>query len=193
MTESLNLYMALAHYPVAGKNGKTIASALTNLDLHDMSRLARTYGARKFYVVTPLSDQRELGRRILEHWTSGPGGVYNPMRKEALDLAEIADSLEAAVSDIARRRGQKPRVVATTADADRANLSFGALREKLAAGEPCLLVFGTAWGLADECFRAADHVLSPIKGRGDYNHLPVRCAAAIILDRLAGPGSRRVN
>jgi hypothetical protein len=185
--------MALAHYPVVGKNGETIASALTNLDLHDMSRLARTYGVRKFYVVTPLSDQKRMGRRILEHWTSGPGGVYNPMRKEALELAEMTDSLEGAVSDIDRRLGQRPQVVATTADADRANLTFDALREKLAAGEPILLIFGTAWGLADECFRAADHALAPIKGRGDYNHLPVRCASAIILDRLAGPGSRRLN
>jgi hypothetical protein len=32
----------------------------------------------------------------------------------------------------------------------------------------------------DEC----DYILDPIEGVGDYNHLPVRAAAAIIIDRL---------
>ncbi|MBT8330951.1 MAG: RNA methyltransferase, partial [Deltaproteobacteria bacterium] len=39
-----NLYAALIHYPVVNKNGATIASALTNLDLHDISRATKTYG-----------------------------------------------------------------------------------------------------------------------------------------------------
>ncbi|MGD9074482.1 MAG: RNA methyltransferase [Desulfobacteraceae bacterium] len=32
----------------------------------------------------------------------------------------------------------------------------------------------------------ADHILDPVEGVTDYNHLSVRTAAAIILDRLAG-------
>jgi len=48
------------------------------------------------------------------------------------------------------------------------------------------MMFGTAWGLADELFRKADHVLQPIEGDNEYNHLSVRCASAIILDRLSG-------
>ena len=51
---------------------------------------------------------------------------------------------------------------------------------------PLLLVFGTGWGLAPEVFDRGWTVLEPIRGRGVYNHLPVRAAAAIILDRLLG-------
>ena len=55
-----NLYVALTHYPVVNKKGNVIASALTNLDLHDISRAAKTYGLKSFFVVTPLEDQKEL-------------------------------------------------------------------------------------------------------------------------------------
>ncbi|MBT8351253.1 MAG: RNA methyltransferase, partial [Deltaproteobacteria bacterium] len=40
---SSNLYVALVHYPVVNKNGDVIASAVTNLDLHDIARAAKTY------------------------------------------------------------------------------------------------------------------------------------------------------
>jgi hypothetical protein len=53
-------------------------------------------------------------------------------------------------------------------------------------GEPCLLIFGTAWGLSPALLETADFVLAPIEGPTDYNHLSVRSAAAIILDRLLG-------
>ena len=49
-----------------------------------------------------------------------------------------------------------------------------------------LLVFGTAWGLEKNLTRNADHALEPIEGNSGFNHLPVRGAVAIILDRLLG-------
>ena len=49
-----------------------------------------------------------------------------------------------------------------------------------------LLLFGTAWGLHDELLETVDYVLAPIAGRNGYNHLSVRTAAAIIMDRLVG-------
>ena len=57
--------MALTHYPVVNKNGDIITSAVTNLDLHDISRAARTYGVRSFFVVTPLEDQKALVKKIV--------------------------------------------------------------------------------------------------------------------------------
>ncbi len=54
------------------------------------------------------------------------------------------------------------------------------------SGQPHLLVFGTAWGLAEPFISKADYVLEPISGASDYNHLSVRTAAGIILDRLLG-------
>ena len=49
-----------------------------------------------------------------------------------------------------------------------------------------VLIFSTAWGLDQAVIDEADYVLAPISGISDYNHLSVRSAAAITLDRLMG-------
>ena len=51
---------------------------------------------------------------------------------------------------------------------------------------PCMILLGTGWGLADAVFARSDLVLEPIPGRDDYNHLSVRAASAIMLDRILG-------
>nr|WP_246804284.1 RNA methyltransferase [Desulfosarcina cetonica] len=83
------LYVALIHYPVIDKNGQIIASAVTNLDLHDIARACRTYGVAGYYIVTPLEDQIRLVKRILDHWTTGAGARYNPKRHQALELIRV--------------------------------------------------------------------------------------------------------
>jgi len=183
-----NLYLALTHYPVINKQGVQIASAVTNLDLHDLARLARTYGIKRFYVITPLSDQQRLIRQILDHWVSGAGATYNPARHEALALVSVHDCLADAAEDASRIEGGKQvQVVATTARPIADAVSFKCMRERLQTASPLMLVLGTAWGLADAVIHAADDVLEPVMGCADYNHLSVRAAAAIILDRLLGP------
>jgi len=169
---------------VVNKHGDTIASAVTSLDLHDISRLSVTYGLAKFYVVTPLSDQQELIQRIVSHWTRGCGARHNPARKAALERIRIADSLTAAADDIARLERGYPKTVATCARLIPGSVSFKQLRAMLQNGWPYLLIFGTAWGLSEQTIADADYVLEPVKGAPEYNHLSVRCAAAIIVDRL---------
>lgn len=181
-----NLYLALVHFPVVNKNGDTIASAVTNLDLHDISRAARTYGAKRFFVVTPLADQKELIRRIVSHWVDGHGARYNPKRGAALEMIRIRDSLYEAVEEIRSRHGSAPRVVGTSARKRQSCIGYGRCSEMIRKGTPHLLVFGTAWGLSESLLRDCDVTLEPIIGRGEYNHLSVRSAAAIILDRLMG-------
>lgn len=51
---------------------------------------------------------------------------------------------------------------------------------------PVYLIFGTAWGLDTEIMNKADTVPNLIRGITNYNHLSVRTAAAITLDRPAG-------
>ena len=46
------------------------------------------------------------------------------------------------------------------------------------------MLFGTGWGLEKSILNEADYVLDSVEGIGEYNHLPVRAAIAIILDRL---------
>ncbi len=178
--------MALTHYPVINRNGHIISSAVTNLDLHDLSRSAKTYGVQMFYVVTPLSDQKELIEKIILHWTKGIGSRFNPSRCSALELVNIKDSLDEVKEDIHGRTGVYPKIIVTCAREKYSTFSISEFRKKLQTEVPYLLIFGTAWGLSEELILKADYVLEPVKGYTDYNHLSVRSASAIILDRILG-------
>ncbi|MEJ2655837.1 MAG: RNA methyltransferase [Desulfobacterales bacterium] len=178
--------MALVHYPVVNKNGEIIASAVTNLDLHDLSRTAKTYGVRTFYVVTPLGDQKELVEKIVSHWINGTGGRYNPKRKEALKLIVIKNTLDEVIDHIRKDTGAAPKTIVTSANQNPRTISFNRFREMLQDGAMYLLILGTGWGLSKNVINEADYVLNPVLGNTGYNHLSVRCAAAVMLDRLFG-------
>lgn len=180
------LYVALIHYPVVDKNGDIIASAVTNLDLHDISRAAKTYGLKSFYVVTPLEDQKELVATIISHWTDGIGGIYNPKRRSALELTHVKDSFSEVLDQIADKEKDSPITIATCARKYPKSISYEKFRAMLSNGKPYVLTLGTAWGLAEKFIAKTDYVLEPIAGKTDYNHLSVRSAAAIMLDRLLG-------
>ena len=109
------LYLALVHYPVLNRKGEIIASAFTNLDLHDMARAARTYEIPACYIVTPLQDQQVLIKRLLDHWCEGVGKELHPDREEALKRLKIADDIAAVKEDIRAECGESPLVWATTA------------------------------------------------------------------------------
>jgi len=174
------------HYPVVNKAGETIASAVTNLDLHDISRTAKTYGVKRFYVVTPLTDQQQLVQRIISHWMDGSGARYNPKRREAMALVRMAGTFEEVLARVASKGAGQPKTVITSAKGCDRTIGFGKMRSLLQNGTPYVLVFGTAWGLAESFWAKADYVLAPVKGFAAYNHLSVRSASAIILDRLVG-------
>lgn len=179
--------IALVHHPVLNKNGETIGSAVTNLDIHDIARAARTYGIENYYITTPYEDQQNLVREILGHWQTGHGATYNPARKEALSLVRLADSVQEAVEDLRNKvDGKEICVVATSAKTFDSSVTYSELRSTIENGTPVLLLFGTAHGLAPEVMDGADLVAEPLKGQADYNHLSVRSAASIIFDRLLG-------
>lgn len=181
------LYIALLHHPVYDKNGRVVTTAVTNLDVHDLARLAKVYGLRACYIVTPVLTMRRLIARIIAHWETGSGSSYNPTRKEAMALVRLTGSLETTICEVERDAGALPRVVATSARSGDARVSFPTLRKQIATEtRPCLLLLGTGWGLTEEALARTDLVLEPIRGVADYNHLSVRTAAAVILDRLRG-------
>jgi len=181
----MTFYIGLLHYPVYNKRGEIIASAITNLDLHDLARLAKTYGAERFYVITPLADQQDLAERICQHWVSGFGALYNKDRQEAMSLISVVPSLEKSMEEIKDRQGELPALMVTDAGKNkRERITYEMAREIVASTRVIMLLFGTAWGIAQELMRKADYVLAPIVGVSQYNHLSVRAAAAITLDRL---------
>ncbi len=188
------LDVALVHYPVVNRRGETIGSAITNLDLHDIARTCRTYGVGTYWVVTPFAEQRDLAARIIGHWTEGHGARANPDRGSALAIIRICSALDETIAGMSADCGRRPLVVATSARSEGRRMEYSDLRQQLATGQPVLVLFGTAWGLAPELLDRVDALLPPICGRGRYNHLSVRSAAAIVLDRLlTGPDRTRAD
>ncbi len=183
----VNLSIALLHHPVYDKNHRVVTTAVTNLDIHDISRAAKTFGLFRYYVVTPVAEQREMAERIGCHWREGWGASYNPKRRVALELMRVMPSLADALDELQKDCCKPAKIVVTGAQGHPDSVScVDFARELRESGDPYLLVFGTGWGLTEEIFARADVVLEPIRGPGDYNHLSVRSAVSIILDRLLG-------
>ncbi len=183
---SIRVDIALVHYPVINRNGETIGSAVTNLDLHDIARAGKTYGVSTYWVVTPFTEQQQLARQIVDHWINGHGGRVNSDRGTALSLVSVCSDLTEAVAGSTERFGEEPLVLATCARVQDKTITYETIRKEVWRGRPILLVFGTAWGLDSAILARADGVLPPLYGRAGFNHLSVRSAASIILDRLLG-------
>jgi len=179
-----NLNIALVHGPVLNKFGHTVTVSLTNLDLHDIARISRTYGLAGFTVVTPLEDQRKLAATLTGHWTEGAGGRANPDRAEAIGKVRVTATLEEAIAHVRDQAGRDPWVLATSARPDGA-VTPGEVREALRE-RPALLVLGTGSGLAPEALALTHAQVAPVRPYGGYNHLSVRSAAAILTDRILG-------
>lgn len=182
----MNLYIALLHHPVYNKRRDIVSTCVTGFDLHDIARSALTYGVKKYYVVNPLPAQREFARRIIGFWMEEGSMEFNWTRAEAFKLISIKETLEETVDEVTSEAGQKPKIIATSAKLKGATKFEDLKMEIRNSKDPHLLLFGTGWGLADEVFEKVDSVLEPIAGESDYNHLSVRSATAIILDRLLG-------
>ena len=179
--------IALVHYPVYDKNRQVVNTAVTNLDIHDIARAARTFGADRYYIVTPVIEQQRLVNRVADHWQSGWGADYNPKRKLALDLLVIMPDLVAVTGDMHSRYGSPPVIVVTGAAGRVGAVSDSELAARVReSNENFLFLFGTGWGMTEKIFDAANLVLAPINGSGDYNHLSVRSAVSIYLDRIFG-------
>ncbi|MDD4587029.1 MAG: RNA methyltransferase [Heliobacteriaceae bacterium] len=182
------VYIGLVHYPVYNKKGELIATSVTNLDLHDISRIGATYAVAGYLVIHPHLAQQRLVAEILHYWVEGYGAEYNPDRKQALQGLTTVSSLAEAIGLIERNEGRRPKIVTTDARLFPNSIGYCPLRRKISTEEgPWLLLFGTGFGLDRQTTESADYILEPVWGRGEYNHLSVRSAVAIILDRLLGP------
>lgn len=187
------VYIALLHTPVVNRNGLQVTTSVTNMDVHDISRSGRTYGVQRYFLVTPIEDQHELIGRILTHWRSEESRAYHPDRVEAVSLVQMAYTFEEVKTAIRTEHGEDPEVVLTDARPFPNSVSYAEYRQQLAdpmrPKKPVVLVFGTGWGISDVFYPEVHRILAPVygpEGAGGYNHLSVRSAVAIILDRLFG-------
>lgn len=184
---SAPLYIGLVHFPIYNKREEIVTTAITNFDIHDIARTARTYDVKQYFVIHHIESQISLTQEIIDHWRNGYGSQYNPDRREAFRILEICPTIEQAASAVERQEGMAPFIVTTDARKYANTISYPAMRQLIGQGErPVLLLFGTGWGIEKAVMEKFDYILEPIYGPGDYNHLPVRSAVAIILDRLKG-------
>ncbi len=183
------LYVALMHGGVVDKTGNEITSSLTHFDVHDIARSCRTYGVARYYVVTPLETMRYLAQRMISYWNAGIGNFSIPNRGEALEVVEVAIDLEEVLASIEKKEGTHPLVAATSARAQRGQVTFSDLARRIQeTPQPVLILFGTAYGLSRRILDRCDYILPPIRA-GRWNHLSVRSAVAITLERLVGEGN----
>ncbi|MGE5389437.1 MAG: RNA methyltransferase [Deltaproteobacteria bacterium] len=181
------VYLALLHYPIYNKRMDVVTTSVTNLDLHDISRAARTYDADGFFVVHPSPAQKELLGEVLAFWQDGYGVTYNPDRREAFRLLSHKNDLEEVKQAIRDETDMEPVTVATDARIYPRTTSYLDLRTSIMEKEQAvLLLFGTGWGIHKDIMDDCDYILEPLEAGRDYNHLSVRSAVSIILDRLLG-------
>jgi tRNA (guanine37-N1)-methyltransferase len=181
-------HLALVHYPVLDRTGAIVTTSLTNLDVHDLARAAMTYGLAGVHVVTPIAAQRDKAAHIVRQWIEDEAGTN---RADAMALVAVVASIDDVIADVTARHGTAPVVAATTARAD----GFAAVPRRSAdalvaeaatIAAPLVILLGTGWGLADASIPSVSRVLAPIEGASGWNHLSVRSAGAVLLDRLFG-------
>ena len=208
-------HLALCHHPVVDRNGTIVTTAVTNFDIHDLARSSMTYGLAGYHIITPVTSQREKAANIATLWIGDEKGEHRASALRLVRTADSIETVIAELTiDYARSvTGRAPEaaeavagggpsrpaadsrfaplVVATSAKPT----SFPGVPRRTAAElvaeasldpRPMLVLLGTGWGLAEPLIPSVSRVLAPIEGDSEWNHLSVRSAAAIILDRLFG-------
>ncbi|WP_413568021.1 RNA methyltransferase [Bdellovibrio sp. HCB117] len=183
------LTIGLVHYPVRDRLQKTVSTNITNFDIHDIARAATVFGVEKYYIIHPMQEQLMFVERVLDHWRTGQGSKFNPMRKTALNPVKTAVSVEAALADW---NVPDCLTIATTARVEWAKrkYSFAELRHEMhVEKKPVFMLFGTGFGMTEQLIGSCSGVLESIRGAPpkDYRHLSVRSAVSICLDRVMGP------
>lgn len=182
------IYVGLVHYPVYNKNNDIVSTSVTNFDIHDISRTCRTYNIKNYFIITPLEAQKILTSRIIGFWQDGgEGAEFNKNRNEAFERTRLMDSIEDGIRAIEEIEGVRPEIITTSAKTFSNSVDYKSLSEEMYEDDkPYFLLFGTGWGLIDEVMDMSYKILNPIRGNTEYNHLSVRSAVSIILDRLFG-------
>jgi tRNA (guanine37-N1)-methyltransferase len=181
-------HLALVHHPVVDRVGTVITTALTNFDIHDLARSSMTYGLAALHLVTPVTSQRDKAQHIAQLWMGDDQGEH---RARALELVRTADAIETVIAELTTEYACPPTVIATSAKPtsfpDLPRRTPAALVAEAASDPaPLLILLGSGWGLADTLIPSVSRVLTPIEGASDWNHLSVRSACAVLVDRLFG-------
>lgn len=181
-------YTALMHTGIVLPDGSEGTSSVTSIDIHDIARSSKTFGIKNYFVVTPLEDQQKIVHTLLDFWQEGYGVTYRESRHQCMKSVVCLKNLDEVIAQIEKQEGLKPLIIATSAKevATKENITYYNQEQVWKRGRPVLLIFGTGNGLGESIIERCDYILLPIQGFSSFNHLSVRSAAAIILDRWLG-------
>lgn len=184
-----NHYVVLMHSQVNTKDGNLSGhTSVASIDIHDIARSSATYGIKKYFLVTGLEDQFKIIQQFLAFWHSDIGLNYNASRYKAVERVIPVKSFDDVINEIERIENVKPLIITTSAkNHDGATkIDYNSQGLVWKHNRPVLIVLGTGQGLCEEIMNKSDFILTPVTGMTGYNHLSVRSAAAIILDRWLG-------
>ncbi len=181
-------YVVLMHDDVLLKGGAVGKTSIASLDIHDIARSCSTYGVKHYFIVSSLVDQQSILQEFLKFWGSEEGRLYNQSRYDAVNRIIAVRSFDEVISKIEELERCQPLLVATSAKCHEHQQMICYRDQGLVwqHQRPVLLIFGTGQGLAPSIVDRADFLLIPVGGMTTYNHLSVRSAAAIVLDRWLG-------
>jgi tRNA (guanine37-N1)-methyltransferase len=182
-------YVVIMHSQViVGDGSRTGHTSVASIDIHDLARSCKTYGIKNFFIVTQLEDQFKIVSTFFEFWHSKRGQDYNLSRYNAIESVILSKSFDAVLGKIKEQENADPIIITTSAKTHGKGVKIDYFSQGLVWKEnrPVVIVFGTGQGLSDEIMDQSNFILTPVKGLTDYNHLSVRSAAAIILDRWLG-------
>lgn len=181
-------YAALMHNEVLLADGQEGRTSVTSLDMHDIARSAKTYGLKKYGIITDLDDQQKIVKQLLDFWQTGEGIAYNPQRHAAVSEVVTMARLDDFIAQITEWEGKEPVLIATSArpSENMVKISYHDQSNVWALKRPVLFIFGTGHGLAPRIMERCDFILPPLRGFSSFNHLSVRSAAAVVFDRWLG-------
>lgn len=179
-----NLFIGLVHHPVYNKKKEIVTTSITNLDIHDIARTCKTYGIRNYFIINPEKSQQEIFNKLKDFWKTGPGKDYNINRFDAFKVIDLVPDIESAKNWIKQRYSQEPIVITTSARLIPGSVSYSEMKKIIRRSFPKLILFGTGYGLSDDVINSSNFHIQRIEGTSPYNHLSVRSAIAITLDRI---------
>lgn len=189
-------YVVLMHSDVyVGSEKQLGTTSVTSLDIHDIARSSKTFGIKNFFLVTPLQDQQVIVKTLLGFWQQGEGIEYNHSRHQAVNQVRLMTNLQEVIDAITEKEGKEPLLVATSARTveNVPQVTFNDQELVWSEKRPVLFIFGTGQGLSDQLVQSCSFLLTPIRGFSSFNHLSVRSAVAIALDRWLGINEKHID
>ena len=102
---------------------------------------------------------------------------------------QVKIDIDEVIKTIEEKEGVPPVIIGTSArDTDMLApfITYFDQEKVWDTKRPVLFIFGTGYGINESLLKKCDFMLPPLQGFSNFNHLSVRSAVGIILDKWLG-------